>query len=233
MSSQGSSFPLQANSASLDAGWQIRAKIHPDILAFLRTKPKVADDFEVLSKVARLAYYGASFAVSKDASKDKLEIGQYGYEIADRARKLNPKRVEGHYWFAVNYGIYGTAKGVMASLGGAKDMKEALDQAIGIDPAFHFGGPHRIRGRLYFKLPGGFISFGDKKKALEDMKKAIEVAPNMRLNYMWLAEVQAKVENDAIALKTLEKTRELPAVAGDEEEAAYKRDIAALEKDLR
>ena len=220
--------------ASLDAAWEKRAELHPLILAFFKSKPKLPDNYEVLYRVARLGYYGGFFALPKDASdEDKMDLFRFATDTADFARKSEPKRVEGHYWYAVNLGGWGIAKGIRASLGSADGMRQALDEAIKIDPKYHFAGPYRVRGRLYFKLPGGFLSFGDNKKALEDLKKALELAPESKLNYAYLAEVQNKVESKQAALKTVEAAKNLPDVVGVVEEATYRRELGELEKKFR
>ena len=48
-----------------------------------------------------------------------------------------------------------------------------------------------------------------------------------------MAEVQAKIQSKAEALKTLEYARSLPDVVGVAEEAAYRRDISELENKFR
>ena len=219
---------------SLDMAWEKRAEMHPVIIAFLKSKPKLPDNYEILYRVARLGYYGGFFALPKESSdEDKMDLFRFATDAAERARKADPKRVEGHYWYAVNLGGWGIAKGIRASLGSAEGMRLALDEAIKIDPKYHFAGPYRVRGRLFFKLPGGFISFGDNKKALEDLKKALELAPESKLNYAYLAEIQNKVESKQAALKSVELAKNLPDVVGIVEESTYRRELGELEKKFR
>ncbi|MCA2959640.1 MAG: hypothetical protein IOD12_05265 [Silvanigrellales bacterium] len=225
---------LEPTVASLDAAWEKRAALHSSLVAFLKSKPRVGDDFEVLWRMSRLAYYAGFFALPGDVRKEeKLEVFKVGSESGEKARRLNPARVEGHYWYAISVGGLGIAKGVMASLGSASDMRSALDEAVKIDPKYHFAGPLRVRGRLFYKLPGGFLSFGDNKKALADLRKALEFGPESKLNYAYLAEVVDAVDGSTSALKILETAKKLPDVAGEAEEASYRRDIADLERRLK
>jgi tetratricopeptide (TPR) repeat protein len=222
---------LEPNVASLDSAWERRAGLHAPIVAFVKSKPRLADDYDVLWRVGRLAYYAGFFALSPDARKDeKLDVFRVGMEASDKARKLQPGRVEAHYWYAVSVGGFGINKGVMASLGSADDMRQALDEAVRLDQRYHFAGPLRVRGRLYFKLPGGLISFGDNKKALADLRRAVDLGSESKLNYAYLAEVVHKTEDSASALKLLEAAKKLPDVAGEAEEASYRRDIGELER---
>ena len=224
---------IDATLASMDAAWDKRASQGPAIVAFLKSRPKLADEFDVQWRVSRLAYYAGFFVLDGTRKDDRIEVFKVGSETGDRARRMQPQRVEGHYWYAISVGGLGIAKGVMASLGSADGMRDALDEAVKIDPAYHYAGPLRVRGRLYFKLPGGLLSFGDNKKALADLKKAVELGPDSKLNSIYLAEVIEKLENGSSALKLLEAAKKLPDVVGELEESSYRRDIADLERRFR
>ncbi|MEN9529802.1 MAG: hypothetical protein RI932_1675 [Pseudomonadota bacterium] len=228
-----SSLVYEPTVKSLDAIWAVRHEVHPQIVEFLKKKHTLQENYEVLWRMSRLSYYGGFFALPKDASnEDKMAVFLVGSETGDKARKLEPTRVEGHYWYAVTLGGWGIAKGILKALSSAGPMRDALTEAIKIDPKYHFAGPHRIRGRLYNKIPG-VISFGDNQKAADDLRKAISLAPESKLNHVYMAEVQAKIQSKAEALKTLEYARSLPDVVGVAEEAAYRRDISELENKFR
>lgn len=228
-----SQIVLESNVKSLDAAWNVRHEMHPKIVEFLKKKPALPDDYEVLWRLSRLSYYGGFFALpSGSASAEKMEIFQVGSEAGDKARKLAAARVEGHYWYAVTLGGWGIAKGILNALSSAKPMRDALSEAIKIDPKYHFAGPLRVRGRLYNKLPG-VVSIGDNKLAMEDLKKAVSLAPESKLNHIYLSEVQSKLQSKADALKTLEFAKTLPDVVGVAEESAYRRDISELEVKFR
>lgn len=228
-----SQIVLESNVKSLDAAWNVRHEMHPKIVEFLKMKPALPDDYEVLWRISRLSYYGGFFALPKGStSAEKMDVFQLGSEAGDKARKLAAGRVEGHYWYAVTLGGWGIAKGILNALSSAKPMRDALSEAIKIDPKYHFAGPLRVRGRLYNKLPG-VVSIGDNKLAMEDLKKAVSLAPESKLNHIYLSEVQSKLQSKADALKTLEFAKTLPDVVGVAEESAYRRDISELEGKFR
>ncbi|MEY3903206.1 MAG: hypothetical protein RL189_2512 [Pseudomonadota bacterium] len=228
-----SQIVLESNVKSLDAAWNVRHEMHAKIVEFLKKKPALPEDYEVLWRLSRLSYYGGFFALpSGSVSTEKMEIFQVGSEAGDKARKLASGRVEGHYWYAVTLGGWGIAKGILNALSAAKPMRDALTEAIKIDPKYHFAGPLRVRGRLYNKLPG-VVSIGDNKLAMEDLKKAVSLAPESKLNHIYLSEVQSKIQSKADALKTLEFAKTLPDVVGVAEESAYRRDISELEGKFR
>lgn len=222
------------STAQLSALYEQRAEKKDEILKLIESHPVLPSEFAARIWLSRLAYFSGFFGLPEDASdKRKMNIFQVGLDAAQAARAQSPQSVEGHYWYAVCLGGYSLAKGIMASLGNAEPMRQALDEAVRLDSKYEHGGPLRVRGRLYFKLPGGFISFGDNKKAYEDIKKALEIGPELRLNYIYFAEVQAKIENDEAALKTLEAGKKIPDIVGPIEESHYKKELAALEKKLK
>ncbi len=225
-----SEVAMDLTPAALDASWQKRHELCAKIIDLGTRKPEIPDNFEVAWRIGRFVYYGGFFCFPDNAEKSvKMDYFKYGVDALEKARKLNPSRVEGHYWYASVYGGYALAKGIRASLAGAAGMRDACTEAIKIDPSYHFGGPYRVRGRLYFALPS-LISFGDNKLAYEDLKKAMELGPDNKLNSVYFSEVQAKVENKQAALKTAEKAKDIPDAVGVKEDASYRRDLDSLIK---
>ena len=118
-------------------------------------------------------------------------------------------------------GKYSLAKGPLSALGHAKIGRDALLEAVKIDPTYHWAGPYRILGRYYQDLPKG-ISFGDKKKAREYFNKAIEVAPDFRVNLVYLATLETKHDSK---LKILKLADAKPDLDGEIEELRYKKNL--------
>jgi hypothetical protein len=233
LASLASAAGLELNSAALDSAWEKRHDLCTQILDLGKVKPQLSSDYEISWRVGRFVYYGGFFCFPENSgSAEKMDYFKYGVDVLEKARQLNPKRVEGHYWYASVFGGYALAKGIRASLSGAPIMRDALTEAIKIDPKYHFAGPYRVRGRLFFALPS-FISFGDNKLAFEDLKKAVELSPESKLNYVYFAEVQAKIESKSLAIGTLEAAKKVPDLVGVKEDAAYRRDIRTLEEKLK
>jgi tetratricopeptide (TPR) repeat protein len=74
-----------------------------------------------------------------------------------------------------------------------------MNKVIELDRGYEDGGPDRVLGRVYFKLPG--IAGGSKKKSLEHLLKSKELAPNDALTRCYLAET-------LLSLKEKDKARE-------------------------
>ncbi|OIO68092.1 MAG: hypothetical protein AUJ58_09905 [Zetaproteobacteria bacterium CG1_02_55_237] len=152
-----------------------------------------------------------------------------------------PQRAEPKIWEAIIRAGYAGAMGGMSSLFNAMpQMEQGRDLLLAaekIDPLSMHGSIYTTLGSFYYMVPGGFIGFGDKDKALQYLNKAIALAPDdMDANYFmgdyWLE--QKKYEN---ALPYFEKVIALQDVVerpvysqGRKAEAAEK--LAAVKKKL-
>lgn len=151
-------------------------------------------------------------------------------EAAKKAVAINPNSVAGHYWLGVAYGSFGKAKGIMKSLSLVDPIKEEMAFVIKHDPNYEAGGPYRVLGRLYFKLPG--LMGGDNDKAIENLKTAVQKGPQRWLNHIYLAEVYLKKDKKAEAKALLEQVVAGPAEPGLEPEYAdWKAEAQKLMKD--
>jgi tetratricopeptide (TPR) repeat protein len=144
---------------------------------------KAEDKFEVFWKLSRIFYY---IGKNTESKKEKQVIFGQGIYYAKRAVALDPEKPDGHFWLGVNYGVYGEAKGVLKSLSLVKPIKEAMNKVIELDRGYEDGGPDRVLGRVYFKVPG--FAGGSKKKSLEHLLKSKELAPNDPLTRCYLAD---------------------------------------------
>ncbi len=155
-----------------------------------------AGSYEAFWKLARVLYYIGDNTESK---KEKKIIFSQGVYFAKRAVEMEPEKPDGHYWLGVNYGVFGETKGVLKSLSLVKPIKEAMNKVIELDRGYEDGGPDRVLGRVYFKVPG--IAGGSKKKSLEHLLKSKELGPNDALTRCYLADT-------FLSLKEVDKARE-------------------------
>jgi tetratricopeptide (TPR) repeat protein len=165
-------------------------------------------------KLSRTYYW-----IGRHSPKDqKMAIYQKGVEAAKKAIAINPKSVPGHFWLGVTYGVYGSAKGIMESLSLVDPIKKEMATVIELDPNYEAGGPYRVLGRLYFKLPGLFG--GDNDKAMENLKIAVQKGPKRYLNHIYLAEVYYDEDKLGEAKELLEVVVAGPPEPGYEPETA-------------
>jgi len=132
-----------------------------------------------------------------------------GYKSSDRAEKMSylekamaqhklaakTKDVaEAQYNYAAALGRWAEAKGIVESLSRKGELMDSLNAAIArkslsgaAGESVESYGPRRILGRMYQKLP--FFAGGSRTKALENLNKAYQNAPNFPLNVIYRAEV--------------------------------------------
>ena len=162
-----------------DEIWQNRSTPERVLAAYnhYKNQYQTSQTYENAWKFARAAHYYASVILTDSDKELKKQVFTEGKDAAAKARELNPRAVEGHYYFAICLGSWAETNGIMASLFAVKDMHEAVEMAIAANQAFENASPLMTRGRLYQKAPGRPISIGDKKKAEEDYLKALQIGP--------------------------------------------------------
>ena len=159
------------------------AKARESVEAYRQAMAADPTKFEAAWKLSRSLYW-----IGREEPKEKkLAIYTEAMEAAKKGVELAPNEAPPHYWLAVVYGLYGQEKGIMQSLNLIDPIKQECQAVMKIDPAYSGGGAYMVLGRLYFKVPGLFG--GSNKKAIQNLKKAIELGPDRLLNYVYLADV--------------------------------------------
>ena len=152
--------------------------------------------YDVYWKLSRILYYIGEHTEKK---KDKKAIFDRGVYYAEKAVEADPEKPDGHYWLGVNHGKVGETRGVLKSLSLVKPIKNAMNKVIELDRSYEDGGPDRVLGRVFYKLPG--FAGGDKKKSLEHLLKSKEYRLNDPVTRIYLAETY-------LALKEKDKAKE-------------------------
>lgn len=139
--------------------------------------------YDAFWRISRIMYYIGSHSESK---KEKKSVFSQGVYYAKRAVEAGPEKPDGYYWLAVNNGKVGEVRGVLKSLSLVKPIKKAINKVIEMDRSYQGGGPDRVLGRVYFKLPG--FAGGSKDKSLEHLLKSKEYGPEDALTRLYLAD---------------------------------------------
>ncbi|RKG92132.1 hypothetical protein D7V88_07170 [Corallococcus terminator] len=171
----------------------------------LRDALKAApEDFDLVWRKARILQWQADGATSE---KLKKVLGKQTWEEGDKAAKLQPSRVEGHYYAACGIGSYSQAVGIMKALGDGLEGKfnERLDTALKLDPGYDFGGPWLVKGRYFYELPW---PKRDLKKSVSYYEKAIAKYPQSLRAYYYLAETLLKDGKAKEASAAIEKVKQ-------------------------
>jgi tetratricopeptide (TPR) repeat protein len=182
-------------------------------------------------KAARAHFW---IGTHENESAKAAVVFREGIEFAKLAVATDENSLHAHYWLAVLYGLFGMVRGIAQSLHMVEPMKKELEWLNQKDEKFQDGGAHRMLGRMFFKLPG--FKGGDNNKAIEHLRRAVELAPKNLLNYFYLAEVyyaeSRRKEAKEALLTMLEQPDDpewLPENKQQREDA--KRLLAVLEKE--
>jgi tetratricopeptide (TPR) repeat protein len=128
----------------------------------------------------------ASFLMTQslDDETEQHIFSRRGIDYAQRAIKLDPDRVEGHFFLALN------TAGLAQSTSNVKlitSMVNAAQNAAEIDKAYEDAGPLRFLGKVYITAPAWPVSVGDPARAVEVLKEAVQIAP-VPLNRIFLGQ---------------------------------------------
>lgn len=99
-------------------------------------------------------------------------------ERSDAAVARNQRSADLLIWNGIIKSSYAGAKGGLGALGLAKDARKSLEKALDLDGEALDGSAYASLGTLYSKVPGWPVGFGDDKKALKLLTKALEINPD-------------------------------------------------------
>lgn len=169
-----------------------------ELTATIESNQKDADLFGQLS---RLQFYHAVRESDVDA---RIKLYGKGIEWAEKAIAIDSKNLPGNFWKASALGRQGLDIGKMKALGSARTIEKHFQAVLDNDEKYERATAHQGIGRLYFELPGWPISFGSNKKALEHLKKAVELQPDHLGHRVYYAQVLVKMGDKAEARKQLD-----------------------------
>lgn len=125
--------------------------------------------------------------------QNKLAVLKQAIAAGTRAITANPNGVEGHFWLGVSYGESARLKGGLGALGDVGKFKKQVETALRLNPNYNYGSPVLTLARMYYMAPGWPVSFGDNKKSLAYIERALKTAPKTKLLYYFSAETLWRV----------------------------------------
>ena len=227
--------------AGLDQSWNNREKLtskeQTELANYYLTKPTLPSSYSIAWKTSRFVYFLGNYGVgekrfvSADDKTEGVKLFDFGVNAGKIAMDLDPSKVEGYYWYAVDLGSYGLAKGIIAAASSAGDGMDALKAAKKLDPSYQWYGSSRILGRYYQELPG--IFGGSDKKALALYEEATKKGANSSVNWLYLGRYYLKDGKVNKGLEMCTKGLSLPNADGALEESRYRRELNECVKDAR
>src|SRR3989475_10299593 len=139
--------------------------------------------------------------VRATTSDEKLAAYDRGRELGKRAVELAPKSHDAHLWYAINTARWGQTKGILRSLFLVPTVKEEIATLLDLNPKSLRA--HILAGNVFLELPG-FVG-GDRAKAEEHFKKALEVDPHFTAARVDLARLYIASGRHADARRELQR----------------------------
>lgn len=157
-------------------------------------------DFQVLW---RASFFKSWIADGTSDRRLKKVWGQEAWNLAERAIKVDPRAVEGHYYSALGIGVYSRGISIFTALrkGLAGRFGERVDEAIRLDPTFHRCVPLMLKGRSLYEMPW---PRRDLKRSAALLTEALARCPENLRTRLYLAETQIKLGDHETARGLLE-----------------------------
>ncbi|MBI5116055.1 hypothetical protein HZA56_06240 [Candidatus Poribacteria bacterium] len=127
---------------------------------------------------------------AEEGSKERMAIARKGADLAQRAADLDDGNVYANAWAAAMLGIYGQEEGILSILHYIPKIEAYAKRALELDESYNNAMPHQILGNLYRLSPPKPIGVGSKKKSLEHLSRARNLAPTCPVAALSLAELQ-------------------------------------------
>jgi len=139
--------------------------------------------------------------VRATTTDEKLAAYDRGRELGKRAVELAPRDPEAHVWYGINTGRWGLTKGVMRSLFLLPTVREQVEATLALDPRNLRA--LALSGNVYLEVPGLFG--GDKEKAEQQFRQALEINPRFTVARVDLARVLIARGRHADARRELQR----------------------------
>ncbi|MFH1812322.1 MAG: hypothetical protein ABIJ09_26535 [Pseudomonadota bacterium] len=132
------------------------------------------DSYDVAWRLARSTF---KQAYSTSEAKQKMALGDEGYQASQRALKLRPDGVEALYWGTCAMGMYAQSAGVMRAImdGVAGKIQDGFERAVRVDRRYNEAGPLEALGRYLYEVPW---PLRDRQRALALFEEAARIAPH-------------------------------------------------------
>lgn len=160
-------------------------------------------DFDVEWTYARYNYFLGRH--SSDEKEAELAFTQ-GKNAAKIASNVRPDRPEGHFWFGANLGELCKRSPVTVGLRNVDDVREAMLRVIEIEPGYQGASAYDVLGQIELATR---IKDGTAEKAVEYLRKALELEKENSNIYLHLAEAYFALNKDSEAKQHLESLLKL------------------------
>ncbi|HEY0377862.1 MAG TPA: TRAP transporter TatT component family protein [Pyrinomonadaceae bacterium] len=173
--------------------------------ASVRLLEEAADEYEAAWRMGR-----ALFFLGQEAEEGEETRAHHarGVLVSERAARLAPRRVEGHFWLGVNLALLAQTERPLKALVHALRARRSLLRAASLDAGYHAAGPLRVLARLQHKLPR--FAGGGAERARANFERAVKLAPANTVTRLYFAELLLETGDAARARIELETLLNAP-----------------------
>lgn len=168
------------------------AALSADPPRFARALAAATRAGELSPRDAGVAWRGARAAFElADAEAEgaaALEFARLGLKHAERGVAADDTCGLCHYYLAVTLGIVARTSSTAGALEMVKRIATHAKRALALVPDTAWGGPARLLGLLYARVPPWPTSFGDLEESQRLLRRVVEKFPDFPLNRLFLAE---------------------------------------------
>lgn len=174
-----------------------------------RAKQAERRNYEAAWKLSRLYFYLGKYSREDKESEQAL---QNGIEAAKVATRIETEKPEGYFWLGANLGAK-VKRNPITGLGSLKDIREAMEKVISLNPAFEGGDAYDVLAQIELQTD---TFGGSAQKAIEYLEKAQSLEKNNTFLYLHLGEAYLTVDRNAEGKKQLEIVVNMNPPAGHE-----------------
>lgn len=131
-------------------------------------------NFKVEWTFAQYSYFLGSRDELPDEEAEK--ILDKGLEAARIAKRLEPNKPDGHFWFAAILGEQSKRSPVTVGVVSVSKIREAMNRVVELDPLYQGASAYDGLGQVEMGTMG--LAGGDLEKAIGYFEKAKELNPN-------------------------------------------------------
>jgi tetratricopeptide (TPR) repeat protein len=196
------------------------ARVREGLETLRRARAVNFNDYEVAWRTARLNY---TLGDTTPDAAEREKAFREGVEAGETAVRVEPQRVEGHFWLGANQGGYAQAKGPLYGLSAAEGLRKEMETVVKLDEGFQGGSAFMVLGRLDLELPS--MLGGDPKRAIETLERGMKYGEQNALYRLRLAEayIRNKRMDDARKqINTILSMTPHPAFVPEHKEAVTK-----------
>lgn len=184
-------------------------------------EPVYACEYEAAWRLGRALFFLGQEAQTRDETR---RHHARAVTYCRKAARLQPERVEAHFWLGVNLALLARVESPFKALRAALGARLSLKRAVRLDAAYHAAGPLRVLARLQHKLPR--LLGGGKTRARANFERAIQLFPANTVTRLYFAELLMETGDRERARAELEILLHTPTDAGWAFEAARDRQLA-------